>query len=613
MVEFLGEKLMTKRIRVVHESIPIHRKMFNLGRFLYCNGASVLATSFDKNLKNGQIGEFIEVRTELILTFKNYLEESLFSGASVTTVSSKISYFSDFVEYCDDSEEYYFLCIENFEKAVLDYCDFLIVRALDKNDKLSKGTAYNYGKSICQIATSILLASTPLFNRTRLKKLRKNNSRKIVSKSADKVLKKQTSEFGSIIFDLMQGISIDGITGKLPLRIPVRSKLVENNELVFFGSLMPESAIKAEMSIDEYVEKYMLTCWAGRDSKETVAREYIDRFKKRFSPNTDLNQAKRFQIYNCKILAEQKMFIAMTQGNTQPVSSLKRSKFDFKPMGDFYHIREYKNRAGGNVIFEIHKLYKEHFESYLEFRDQFVALYPLENSDLLFPFFRPPTANGNNKKPVYVRKISEDSFRKNIFLKNNLPWVTNKSLRQIPLNLLHQMTGDEHLTAEQASHTVNTFKQNYEKPSLHKANIEVTKFWTERDPIKVEQIHISVLQSLCDFNPKAGSSKPSQVVEPNCINPSGCLWCEKHRDVGSFDYIWSLTSMRYLKRIEGSLLDNAEENPIDMIIDRINSKIDWFRKNPSYLDWVKEAEIRVDEEQDFHPFWLLLIQTIEGS
>lgn len=601
------------QIRIQHETLPEHRKVFNLERFAYFEGASVHANHFENAFDKGGIGELINSRIEIIDAFKNNLEESLVLGQTESSVLKEISDFKSLIQFCDNSDDFCFLSLNNLEQATLAYCDYLIERALNQNDNLGKATAYSNGKQICHITTKILNLSVPLIRFSRLKSIDKRSSKKAVSKSADKILKKDLQKFGSILFDLIGGITKEGITGSLPLRVPIRNGLIKDDELLLYGMLDKTTPIKAAMSPEEYVKVYNPKPRHKTHSPISRAKDHIASCKSRVAPNMDLMQAQRYSIYNYRIQAELKMFIAMTQGNLQPIQDLKREIFDYKPMGDFYQVRKYKNRAGGNVIFEIHKAYRPYFESYLDFRDDFVATYPLKNSDWLFPFFRPPTHNGANELPIYTNSIDSLSFKKRVFVENKWPWINNKDLRGAALNILHQCTGDDDLTAEQASHSVDTFKQNYERPSLHKANIEVTRFWSERDPVRGTDIKVSIIQSQCDYQPQAVEYKPSVVTNPNCISPSGCLWCDKHRDIESFEYIWSLVSFRYLKRIESGLVIFEEVNIYDLVIDRINEKLQWFRDaSPEYLGWVNEAELRVDEENDIHPFWNKIIELMES-
>ncbi|MEI9346071.1 hypothetical protein RI655_32035, partial [Pseudomonas aeruginosa] len=81
-------------------------------------------------------------------------------------------------------------------------------------------------------------------------------------------------------------------------------------------------------------------------------------------------------------------------------------------------------------------------------------------------------------------------------------------------------------------------KQQYERPSQQRAMIEVTQFWNKHDPIKQGDLTGSVIASSCNGKPEATDDKPASVAEPNCINPSGCLWCRHLRDSDTEDYVW---------------------------------------------------------------------------
>lgn len=102
-------------------------------------------------------------------------------------------------------------------------------------------------------------------------------------------------------------------------------------------------------------------------------------------------------------------------------------------------------------------------------------------------------------------------------------------------------------------------------------------------------------------------------MDPDCLTPSGCLWCKHLRDVDSFEYVWSLVSFRYLKSFESGRLTGKDKAPSDLAIDRITEKTNWFRdSSEKRANWVVEAEARV-EEGDFHPNWAPIIEFLEGS
>jgi integrase len=136
---------------------------------------------------------------------------------------------------------------------------------------------------------------------------------------------------------------------------------------------------------------------------------------------------------------------------------------------DGYQVKEYKARRGGTVLFEIFSEYKPHFERYLAWRRQ---LFP--HSNRLFPFI-----GIRGRRPDRV----VDSHRLREACKGlGLPFVSPRALRNTRVNWLLRMTGDPDLTAEMAQHTKRTLLEVYERPSLQRAMVEVTRFWSEFDP-----------------------------------------------------------------------------------------------------------------------------------
>ena len=192
-----------------------------------------------------------------------------------------------------------------------------------------------------------------------------------------------------------------------------------------------------------------------------------------------------------------------------------------------------------------------------------------------------------------------------------IPWIPPATLRNTRVNWLLRRSGDESQTAEMGQHAVKTLQDRYERPSQHLAATEITNFWNANDPIKRQNLKNSLIASQCDATPEATPDKPLSVAEPDCVIPSGCLWCRHLRDVDSFDYVWSLVSFRYLKSLESADVVSKEKFPSDLVIDRVTEKVRWFQdSSEERASWVEEAQSRI-EEGDFHPNWAGLIEFLE--
>lgn len=194
-------------------------------------------------------------------------------------------------------------------------------------------------------------------------------------------------------------------------------------------------------------------------------------------------------------------------------------------------------------------------------------------------------------------------------------FVNPRALRKSRINWMLRHSGDLDQTAEIHQHTKKTLLKYYELPSEHRAIGEIIRFWSKHDPINSKTIPIGPGE--CNGKPTPMAGIPKNVRMPDCIRPSGCLWCNHHRDIDSSDHIWALASFRHLKIIEMSKWHPAEKNsethPAQQSIIRISEKLAWFRNSDARRSaWVDEATARI-EEGKYHPFWDIQIRSLEGS
>ncbi|MOA03399.1 hypothetical protein D3C78_1229030 [compost metagenome] len=166
-----------------------------------------------------------------------------------------------------------------------------------------------------------------------------------------------------------------------------------------------------------------------------------------------------------------------------------------------------------------------------------------------------------------------------------------------------------------AQHQRETLLKVYERPSQQRAISEIVRFWAKHDPTITRRTPAG--PGDCDGSPSLTTPLPAGAPPPDCIRPSGCLWCDKYRDKDNLDYIWSLASFRYLKHIEMSKalaqqrIDN--HHPAMQVIHRLSDKLNWFTNStPKRSSWVEEALARV-EEGNYHPDWSTRILGMEGT
>ncbi len=233
------------------------------------------------------------------------------------------------------------------------------------------------------------------------------------------------------------------------------------------------------------------------------------------------------------------MFIGQTGMNYAQSHRLALRNFSYSSDIDGYKVREYKQRRKGEVLFEIFSEYRSHFERYLEWRR---GLFP-KSENRIFPIIRQED----------TRETSPISFEpiQNACEQAGITWVPPRTLRGTRVNWLLRRSGDPDLTAEIAQHHKQTLLREYDKPSLQLAVNEITRFHLRNDPALAEKMPLlAVAPGECDGIPEPSPFRPKSAPEPDCKRPSGCLWCEHHRDLDSFDYVWSLGCFRHLKILE---------------------------------------------------------------
>lgn len=560
-------------------------QVFNLARFLYKGGSKINAKNFNKAVNEGVIGEICTDRLDLLIAIKDELDAVIVGGGSYRSVVSCLSEIKSFINYLEDNDLSFRLSeiVSNY----IGYSEFLFYKAQAKLIKFS--TTYGSLAVLSKLFGEILEIpyEERLIIRARLKK--NGNRKRSKSKSSEKQNLEETFRFGRFLSDITSAITVEKILGELPLKLKVSDGGVKDGLLILYGSL--KDSKWTNLTRDQWL------AWQKRTGTSVYkkAREPIS------NPSEAINSAARRYCINVRICAEFMIFIAQTGMNLSQAQNLKRGSFKYRSQSDDWSVTCYKPRRGGEVTFSIFKSYKSRFKEHLAFIDLFFP-----NSDNLFPLFGAGPYEGNAKG------LSGHTLRK-ITLDCDIPWVPPSTLRNSRVNWILRRSGDENLTAEMAQNTLKVLLDNYKVPSQQRAMVEITQFWNKHDPISSGALKGSIINSKCDGVPMAFDDTPSSVVKPNCVIPSGCLWCQHHRDIDSFDYVWSLLSFRLLKIEELSLFIKNESlsPPANLVIQRITQKINWFRDSSEVRsEWVLESENRIDEGE-YHPHWKNVIDFLE--
>lgn len=544
--------------------LGIAQTPWNLNRWLYRGGAALRLDKVAEAISSGRLGRPLLERIELVQKIHSVLCGQLASGGSKFSASTRIDSMNALVLWADENHRP--LTVAEIQTTYIHWTDALNQRVKVRKDMLN-ATAYHYASLVGTFLDCVLCRARPMILLTRI---RRGKTRKTpLGAQADKQNLEWTFAFGHLLQDICDGLPLEVLWGPLPARIPLRSG----------GELEHWSKAHAK----EW-RKTMLDNYAADRTLET-----------------------RWPLANLRIEAELLMFIGQTGMNLAQAHQLALRHFSYSSDVDSYKVREYKARRGGEVLFTIYKEYRAHFERYLAWRR---SVFP--GNTPLFPLVRLP--GRERSADVAPRFTSIRKYCEQIGVR----FVPPQMLRNTRVNWVLRRTGDPDLTAEMAQHGKEVLLGVYVRPSLQRAVGEICRYWQKNDPTLTRVIPLHpVAPGECDGEPKAMLFKPKEAPLPDCVRPSGCLWCEHHRDVDSLDYVWALACFRHLKIIEVSIYHPPQgasaKHPGEYAIERMSQKLTWFHdSNAKRHGWVEEALSRVDEG-NYHPEWARLIRDMEGG
>jgi hypothetical protein len=575
----------------MHDDLPYFDLMFpsipiggretppNLKSLLFKGGASAPQRKVDQATRDGSLGNVLQERIELVRLIHEAINGKLVGGGSAATARTQIKHIRIFWQWAEKFGAT--LSISDVQKVYLEWVEYLLHRVRVEKS-LKRSSAYTVAMQVGQALDAALGRATPMGELSRLKK--PGRQKRPQGAAADKQNLQATFAFGRLLQSTCDGVSLAVIWGPLqPWRIPLQ----QGGEIV----------IKPSGRVTPHENNEGWTSGNLKRSRRSALAYEADR---------TLNHPYRRDLVNLRVQAELLMFIGQTGMNLTQAQNLQLSHFSYSSDIDGYKVRDYKRRRGGEVLFEIFAEYRIHFERYLDWRRE---LFPNEEKRL-FPIIRP--------KGVRENRLITFSSLKAACKQAGVPWIPPQKLRGTRVNWLLRESGNPDLTAEMSQHSKQTLLSVYETPSLQRAFSEVTRFWQRNDPelSTKEPVH-PVGPGACDGVPKPSTAKPESVPEPDCRRPSGCLWCEHHRDIDSLDYVWSIVCFRHLKILELSKdplpMEKREViHPAEHAIKRLSKKLSWFRdSNAIRCAWAEEALNRV-EEGYYHDQWSYLIEAMEG-
>lgn len=506
-------------------------------------------------------------RLELVTKLHEELNADMLEGGSRVTVMSRMAGLRHFFAWADRSGDD--LSMESVVETYCAWTDWLVHRTRLKppsrrqtrrkkgaegSAHLANASAYTWGAVVGSLLNRITGLGGNVIRKTRL--VAPRHRKRAVGVEAEKQNLTDTMTFGHTLQDICDGLTL---TVALEAALPV-SLTFRNGATIS----CPGQAIRKPLA-------------------------------------AHANIGARYPLINLRIEAELLMFIGQTGMNLQQAYNLEIRNFSYHSYLDGYLVKERKARRGGDVLFQIYKEYRPHLSRYLAWRRD---LFP--DSKRVFPFIRFHGRRGDARFQGHrIRDICQ---------KIGVSYISPRTLRNTRVNWLLRRSADAELTAEMMQSAEKTLLLVYERRSLQRTMAEMVKFWGKVDPsIKRGQ---AVGPGRCVGQPAERSSIPDSAPRPDCLKPSGCLWCDSHRDVDSQDYVWLLATFRYLKMMELSAfrggLEESNRQPAVQVVDRLSLKLHWFEQsNEKRRHWFYEALERVHEGH-FHPEWRPTIYALEG-
>ncbi|HGM5039740.1 site-specific integrase [Stenotrophomonas maltophilia] len=554
---------------------------WDISYLLHKGGAGVNARRVKAMIAAGKLGPPIRERMDLVREIHEAINGKLIAGGSKFSAGNMIRFTRDLFVWAESSAE--LLTIDGIQQTFLRWCDALIQRHQVRKD-LSLRSAYTKGAQVGAVLDAVLNRDVPLISLTRLRMPPQRKAAR--GGKAEKQSLAETFAFGHFLQDVCDALPLEVVMrGELPVHIRLRDG---REMLEWSGYPNPEAVLR-----------HLLDAAGDEQGSMSIAsKRSLSHFREW---TLDGTLRTRYPLVNRRCEAELLMFIGQTGMNFAQAHRLRLRNFHYASHLDGYQVRERKSRRGGDVLFEVFREYRPHFERYLEWRR---AIFP--DSDALFPFVRRGGRVFQQYPQFALRRACKEL---------GIRFVPPQELRNTRVNWLLRRSGDSDLTADMAQHTKETLHDIYERPSQQRAMVEVTRFWASHDPTIMSVA--TPAPGECDGIPAQMASSPENVAKADCMRPSGCLWCEHHRDVDSEDHVWALACFRHLKLLEVAKWigpkGSMETHPAQPVIDRISDKIRWFHGSSSKRrEWAEEAMARV-EEGNYHPSWSRRIAAMEGE
>lgn len=533
---------------------------------LYKGAASKHERSIKKAVESGWLGAPLPERMSLLEAIHRHWQTGITSGMTGGE-SIKIQWcrLRVFVAFTEKAKKQ--LNLDTAFSLYLAYCAHI-----NRRTDLSATSKYQYSHQLAFIlAPALCMGAKNLQWKTKISPPKK------LGNLAAKENLHATATFVQTLLETVEQLTIDVIRGPLP--VILRYTAGSEYAIHLRPSLRPLDSVQVKCQ-----SQYKLA---------VKARER--------RANFILNTA-RTQLINLRLDAELLLFINQTGSNLTQALQLTGSSFRYQSDGDYLQLFIWKNRAKHAVELRIHKGYRTRFEAYLKLRS---ALFPDDRDGLTFPFLY------NDGDLAMQRTNWEFAEARKLMKAIGQPFVSSRQLRKTIANFTKRKLSRQD-AAELLGNKEKTFRQSYEEVHHQAAVAELVNFWNDTEAF-VSAVGPGGCQQVA---PKSRENAPDGAPKPDCESSGGCLFCDKNRDLRSFDHAWNLASLHHLKLIEinadRTSIGRGEVHPLALTIERIAAKLNaLIAVGNDCAAWVMEARLRVKEGR-YHPFYTAAFEILEG-
>jgi hypothetical protein len=524
---------------------------------LYKGTASTFGGNTKKAVKSGRLGNPLLERLPLLVAIYRRWQKGIADGTmGALRVNAEWRRLRAFVAFTERSKKQ--LTIAAALNLYLAYC------AHTKRRKdIGAVTPYQYSNELAVILAHVLdMDSTMLQWKSKIR-MPKRQSNQTTKENLH-----STTTFVKTLLETVEQLPVEVIRGPLPVILRYAGG---GEHTIHIGSpLRPLECLKVELP-----------------------HNYIRAVNARERRANEISSKARAMLINLRLDAEVLIFINQTGGNLTQVLRMTGSQFRYQSAGDYLQIFAWKNRAKHFIEMRIHKGYRTRFEAYLKLRS---VLFPDDPDGLTFPFVCNDGEHTKQRTGWAFRDVRK--LMKSI----EQPFVDSRQLRKTIANFTRRKASRP-IAAELLSNDEETFRKSYEEVHHQVAVAELVHFWSD-----VETFVSAVGPGGCQqTGPQLRPDAPSGAPKPDCESGGGCLFCDKNRDLRSFDHVWNLASLHHLKLAEFNAdrtpLSTKKEHPVALTIERIAAKLDaLMAMGGECAEWVVEAKLRAQEAR-YHPFY----------